>query len=68
MTGSPKLSLPLQMAYEVANSSPHMVHASKAPKLQKRLQPDLDECHQAYFVELTTVGYFRDVERYVYEA
>ena len=68
MISYPTLLHPVQKAYEVANSSEHIVHATAVPKLQMRLRPDLDEWQQAYFVQLTTVGSPRNIERYIHKA
>ena len=67
VVGYPKLSAPLQKAYEVAESSEDMVHASRGPKLQKRQRPDRDEVQEAYYVQLTTVGISRDIKGYVHK-
>ena len=51
----------LQAAYRLANTSDHMVHASKVPQLVKRKHPEKDGKQEAYFVRLTTVGSPRDL-------
>ena len=68
MAGFSQLFTCWQRAYEVANSSEHMVHASKLPRLQLSLRPDCPDPQQAYFVQLTTVGWHRWVGRYIHEA
>ena len=68
MTGFLELLTCLQRAYEVADSSEHMVHASGIPRLRLRLRPDCPDPQQAYFVQLTTVGWHKRVGRYVHEA
>ena len=51
----------LQAAYRLANTSDHMVHADKVPRLVKRTYPEKDGKQTAYFVRLTIVGSPRDL-------
>ena len=53
----------LQAAYRLANTSDHMVHASKVPQLVNRKFPEKDGKQKAYYVQLTTVGSPKDLRR-----